>query len=233
LGDANRGRLEEIRNAQDPDFLINVFRNGSEEERSAAVEAYSQLPSTEYGAKFTAACKDTDENVRRCVAAAIGKSEYYFFMHQLVSMLNDPSVAVRDASLAALREMLTGLLGCKLSAAHELVETRTLKDALVNMMKSGSEAARETAYQAFSELLDEKPLLDLLSRELEKAKGEEERSRLEAFVKRARVAFQLANAGIDKRDMRQLAEKGLAFKERPVRRRRSVPGTEQRNKLAN
>lgn len=222
MGDADRNRLEEIRNAQAPDFLINIFRNGNEEERSAAVEAYAQLPSTEYDAKFIAACKDPDENVRRCVAAAIGKSEYYFFMHQLVSMLEDPSVAVRDASHSALKEMLAGPLASKLTAAH-LLESGTLKDALINMMKSGPEAARETAYQAFSELLDEKPMLDMLSRELEKAKGKDERGRLEPFVQRARLAFQLANAGLDERDMRVLAERGLVFKDRAARRRRSFP----------
>jgi HEAT repeat protein len=214
---ANSNRLEEIRNSQSPDFLISVFRNGTEEERSVAAETFAQLPESAYG-PLVAFCKDSDENVRRCVAVAIGKSDYYFWMPNLAQMLDDTSAGVRDAAHSSLKEMLSGLLRSRLGAAHELAYG-TLKGALLEMMKRSPEAARETAYEAFKELLDEKPLLDLLARALDKTRNSVERERLEPFVRRAMVEYQLSNARIKGRDLRELTEKGLILRE-PARRRR-------------
>lgn len=201
--------IELLKECQDVNVLIDIFRHGSEEECKAACETIARLPVTKY-TQLLSARDDKDENVRKWVALTIARSGDNFFLPQLAEMLSDESAAVREVVYGAFKEIFTTLLNDRNRAVHEF-ENGILSDALVKLLKGRSIAGREAAYGFLQEILDEGKLVDFLKVEFDKAKGKS-KAKIVHFLKRATHDLNLLICGISDLERKELREKGLVIK---------------------
>jgi hypothetical protein len=108
VGEVSKERLEEIRNYQNPQELIDVFRHGSKEECSAACSAFAGLPHSKYNALLKAFKDTSSVKVRKWAIIAMGMSYDGLFLKQIVEMLGDRSAQVRETAYKVLRDTVNG-----------------------------------------------------------------------------------------------------------------------------
>ena len=222
--------IELLKECQDVNFLIEIFRNGSEDECNAACEQIVRLQETKYP-HLAAALNDPDENVRKWVAVAIGRScmrnGESLFIPKLASLLDDMSMAVREAAHNAIREILSAILSETNRAENEFDTGAGLREALLAMLGCRFEAARETAYGFMQDVLSEEKLVKTIAEGLPRAKGDAA-TRMRLFHERAMREFRLSGNGFTKEDKADLLKKGFIMVSGP-----SIQAQKRRKGLAN
>jgi hypothetical protein len=99
-------RMEAILNSRDPDFLIEVFRTGSQEACAAASEILLGLPITKYH-QLASALNDKNLKVRKWAVKTFGKSKEELFIQQISERLYDRSKEVSVCAYEALANILS------------------------------------------------------------------------------------------------------------------------------
>jgi len=208
-----RDLIEEIQESQDARFLIEVFRNGSEEECEAACEKLAKLPITAYQHLINARL-DQNDNIRKWVVLVFGKTEDTYFLPCLAHMVDDSCPSVSETVHQVLQNMLNSILSDKNRAANSY-DAVVLKAALFTMLSSGCEAARETAYGFMQEFLSEEMLVKEMTECLSNAKGEAI-ERIKPFYGRAIRDLRLSQNGFIETDKKVLFDKGFVGRRSPT-----------------